>query len=239
MKAFFSSLYEGTARIKKYLSNYMTGSEQKMLFFMLFVLLLGTVLTLFGYTAPEKANRRIMASDRDSLQVLISTDFYMRYDINRVTYDELLYITGIGPATATAIIAYQQSTGFSTIDDLLNIRGIGAARLNAFREFLYVEGEDLNPDALPPTSEQGSDRVAPRNEERRQESTIENNKININEATEEELMTLQGIGRVRAQDIINYRNQHGRFRTMEDIQNVRGIGTRTFENIRDFITVGE
>jgi len=62
-------------------------------------------------------------------------------------------------------------------------------------------------------------------------------KININTASAEELQTLYGIGPVKAQAIIDYRNENGFFHSIEEIINVSGIGPKTLEKIRDEITV--
>jgi len=62
-------------------------------------------------------------------------------------------------------------------------------------------------------------------------------KININTASFEELQTLYGIGPVKAQAIIDYRNEKGFFNTVEELVNVPGIGPKTLEKIRDEITV--
>jgi competence protein ComEA len=62
-------------------------------------------------------------------------------------------------------------------------------------------------------------------------------KININSATAEELDSLSGIGPTKAQAIVDYRNQNGPFRTVDDLLNVPGIGPKTLETIRDQITV--
>ncbi len=61
--------------------------------------------------------------------------------------------------------------------------------------------------------------------------------ININTATVSELDALPGIGPVTAGEIIAYRQAHGPFKTIEDIQNVKGIGPATFERIKELITV--
>lgn len=61
--------------------------------------------------------------------------------------------------------------------------------------------------------------------------------INLNTATPEELESLPGIGPELAARIIEYRNTHGPFAQTEDIVLVNGIGPKTFEKIKDLITV--
>ena len=60
-------------------------------------------------------------------------------------------------------------------------------------------------------------------------------KININTAGSEELQTLDGVGPVTAEKIIDYRESNGRFKDIEDIKNVSGIGEKTFEKLKDDI----
>ena len=71
-------------------------------------------------------------------------------------------------------------------------------------------------------------------------NTSQNNyvsgKININTATAEQLIELNGIGEVKANAIIEYRNNYGNFTSLEEIMNVKGIGEKTFEKIKDYIT---
>ena len=62
--------------------------------------------------------------------------------------------------------------------------------------------------------------------------------VNINTADQSTLETLNGIGPSKAQAVITYRTQNGPFAKIEDIMNVSGIGTATFNNIKDYITVG-
>lgn len=66
---------------------------------------------------------------------------------------------------------------------------------------------------------------------------IFNEKININTATLEELMKLNGLGESKANKIIEYRNNNGLFETLEDLLKVDGIGNKTFENLKDYIEV--
>ncbi len=62
-------------------------------------------------------------------------------------------------------------------------------------------------------------------------------KININTASNSELMTLNGIGEVLASRIIEYRKNNGPFKTIDEIQNVKGIGTIKFEDIKEHIKI--
>ncbi|MGG7142303.1 helix-hairpin-helix domain-containing protein [Clostridium nigeriense] len=61
--------------------------------------------------------------------------------------------------------------------------------------------------------------------------------ININTATLTELQNITGIGEVKAQSIISYREKNGGFKSIEEIKNVDGIGAKTFEKIKDQISI--
>lgn len=68
-------------------------------------------------------------------------------------------------------------------------------------------------------------------------STTSNEKVNINTATQEELDTLPGIGPSIASKIIDYREQNGKFNSIEEIKEVSGIGDAKYEKIKDSITI--
>jgi competence protein ComEA len=68
-------------------------------------------------------------------------------------------------------------------------------------------------------------------------AVVELQKVNINTAEAWLLAALPGIGDVRAQDIITYRQQRGPFRDINELLNVEGIGAVTLDNIRELITV--
>ena len=63
------------------------------------------------------------------------------------------------------------------------------------------------------------------------------NQININTASVEELMNLPGLGEAKAKSIIEYREKNGKFKSIENIKEVSGIGETIFEKIKDYITV--
>ncbi|GMC11879.1 competence protein ComEA [Enterococcus sp. DIV2461a] len=62
-------------------------------------------------------------------------------------------------------------------------------------------------------------------------------KINLNTATEAELQTISGIGAKKAQEIIRFRDEQGPFKTVKELKNVPGIGEKTVERLKDMLTV--
>ena len=62
-------------------------------------------------------------------------------------------------------------------------------------------------------------------------------KVNLNTASKEELLTLSGIGDVRAQAILKYREEHGEFRSIEELMEVEGIKKGTFQKLKDQIKI--
>lgn len=70
-----------------------------------------------------------------------------------------------------------------------------------------------------------------------QGQSTEAGKVNINKADALELQTVPGIGPATAQKIIEYRQNNGRFNSLEDLKNVKGIGEKTFESMKEYITV--
>lgn len=71
------------------------------------------------------------------------------------------------------------------------------------------------------------------------DSLLEGEVIDLNTASVADLTRLPGIGEKRAQDIIDYRTEHGPFRIPEDLTKVDGIGEGTLQGLIDRITTGE
>lgn len=70
-----------------------------------------------------------------------------------------------------------------------------------------------------------------------EEQSQDDGKVNLNTATKEELMTLPGVGESKAALIIQYREENGKFQTIEDIMNISGIKEGLFGKIKDYIKV--
>jgi len=63
--------------------------------------------------------------------------------------------------------------------------------------------------------------------------------VDLNHGSLEELQTLPGIGPVLAERIVQYRREHGRFVSMAEVKQVRGIGAKRFEQLRPYVRVGQ
>ncbi len=64
-------------------------------------------------------------------------------------------------------------------------------------------------------------------------------KIDLNKATVQDLVRLKGIGETYAEKIIEYREKNGKFEKIEDLMNVKGIGQKKFDSIKDLIFVNK
>jgi competence protein ComEA len=61
--------------------------------------------------------------------------------------------------------------------------------------------------------------------------------LDLNSATKDELIALSGIGPAKAQAIIDYRSQHGGFKSLDELKDVKGIGARQFEKLKPELTL--
>ncbi|ADR34597.1 competence protein ComEA helix-hairpin-helix repeat protein [Sulfuricurvum kujiense DSM 16994] len=61
--------------------------------------------------------------------------------------------------------------------------------------------------------------------------------VNINRANSAQLQTLNGVGPAKAQEILKYRKAHGRFNTVDELVNVKGIGPRTLIKLKPHVSI--
>lgn len=132
-----------------------------------------------------------------------------------------------------------------TLEDNGNLRGIDAVNaVGGFTEFADTEVVNLAEPLTDgqhihiPTKEIFMQEVAAVQSSSRAANVAQGNlPININTADEKELQQIRGVGPVIAGRIVEYRTQNGMFQSIEEIKKVRGIGEKTFEKMRDSITV--
>ncbi|MFW5441856.1 helix-hairpin-helix domain-containing protein [Aerococcus urinaeequi] len=114
---------------------------------------------------------------------------------------------------------------------------VNLAQLVTDQMVIYVPkfGEEVSPstEALVADSQVTESAVS----ESSGDGTSDGDLVNINTADTTMLQTLSGIGEKRAADIINYRETNGLFETVDDLDQVSGIGEKTMEKLRPLITV--
>ena len=95
-------------------------------------------------------------------------------------------------------------------------------------QHIHIPTKEIIFQELPAVSNSGSNKSA---------NFAQGGLININTADEKELQTIRGVGPVIAGRIVEYRTQNGAFKSIDEIKKVRGIGEKTFEKMKDSITV--
>ena len=68
-------------------------------------------------------------------------------------------------------------------------------------------------------------------------SSVNQSKINLNQATKEDLLKISGIGDKKADKIIEYRQSHGQFKTVDELKNVDGFGEKTVAKLKEQLAV--
>ncbi|HSW28006.1 MAG TPA: helix-hairpin-helix domain-containing protein [Longimicrobiales bacterium] len=159
-----------------------------------------------------------------------------RLDPNHATAVELDRLPGVGPAIAEALVSSRDAEGpFRGAEDLLRVRGVGPALLERIRPHLELAPVGLSTPrpprpgrlALPAAAGRApSSPVRPRPAPR----------LDLNRADTLALQALPGVGPALARRIVAAREE-ARFRTLEDLLKVRGIGPATLARLRPLVAV--
>ncbi len=234
--------------MKNPFSDWLTRDEQKILGFLAALLVAGMALSHTGVStvAAAKADTALASLEKATQQ-----DSVIQIDIRTAELNTLILLPGIGEKRAADIIAYRQAKQFESPEELLNIKGIGAKTYLKMKPMLLPFGKagqgvssdgklaDLQSVAADSdTSGRGGaklslDEISPAKKQENSRSykktkTAEYT-VHLNTATKQELMSLSGIGEVKAQAILDYRAQIGKFGSVEQLLEVKGIGPKTLE----------
>ena len=196
----------------------LTPKEQKLVIVLALLLLLGMVLR---FTLPPHADK--------NTEILFNPD-QSNENGEMVPVEEkiiIIYVTGAVDKPGVYILdegsrvfqAIEKAGGHTEEADLESIN---------LAEPLY----DGQPVYVPRKNDAGSPQA-----EGSPLSTVQNVRININRANKSQLESLPGVGAVKAQSILAYREKNGPFQSIDDIVKVSGIGDKTLEGLRDLITI--
>ena len=167
-------------------------------------------------------------------------------NVNTATASQLCSLKGIGEKKAAAIIQYRDEHGdFTSVDQLMNVPGIGEKLLESFRDRITTGLAEIQPEParttagaeLSESAEHAESAEIPENPAETTAAENTNALINISTATAQQLCSLKGIGEKKAAAIIQYRDEHGDFTSVDQLLNVSGIGEKTLNGFRDMITV--
>ncbi|MDE2875275.1 MAG: ComEA family DNA-binding protein [Gemmatimonadota bacterium] len=156
-------------------------------------------------------------------------------DPNVASAEELDRLPGVGASKASRIVREREENGpYASVEDLARVSGLGPRSVERLRPHLRVAGGGLAGGrravaarAGPVAGEGGKVDGA----------AIPGTLVDPNRATAEELRALPGIGPVMAERIVAFRQQRGRFRKLEELMEVKGVGARTFARLKPLMTI--
>ena len=117
----------------------------------------------------------------------------------------------------------------------LSLAALAVFLLGIFGYFLATRPGDALPWTVQTAGSASSQ--SPEEENAAPDSLLEGERINLNTAPAADLRRLPGIGEKRAQAIVDYREEHGPFESLEALMEVSGIGPGIFEGVRDYISI--
>lgn len=140
-------------------------------------------------------------------------------DVNRADAAELEQLPGFGPKRAQAVVTHRTNYGpIPEGQSLETVPGVGPGTAERAKAFLIPPTETLTRKLIAPAKSGKIRRGDP--------------PIDINNADEAELMRLPGVGKTLAARVIDARP----FASIDDLRRVKGVGTKTLENLRPFVT---
>ena len=169
--------------------------------------------------------------------IIIESNENIKNSVSEEDIEENIKVYIIGEVKTPGVIELNAG---SRLEDAIILAG-GTTNLSDLSKINLARVlEDGQKIYIPSINENGNDNL--QEVEELEEYDTNNNlksakKININTATITELCTLSGVGESLANKIIKYREENGKFKTIEDLKNVNGIGDKKYESLKDYICV--
>ena len=182
------------------------------------VLILTVMLTVVLYYYEDKAKRDnawIYSATEESTS--FESNYTKKADINKADFDTLSQVKGIGRQVAYDILNYRDNVGrISSMYELKTIHSVDNEVYGILCDCFTVTGS---------------------NNYYRNNESYSVTKINLNTAQTNQLMTVDGVTQEIAENIIVYRNSHGKYKTVADLLDVEGMTITLYNSISDQFTV--
>jgi competence ComEA-like helix-hairpin-helix protein len=157
-----------------------------------------------------------------------------RIDVDRATAQELARLPRVGLALAKTIVADREAKGpFGGLAGLDRVPGIGQGLLAAIGPHLSFSHSALEPSESPGAARSALGLSPVQDHPGPTAATP----LDLNSATEAELVRLPGIGPSRARDIVAYRERHGSFSRVADLDRIPGIGPAALAKLSTLVRV--
>lgn len=238
--------------IKQILSNYLTKDERKILIFFCIFLIFGMIV---HYSRSSLVYAEKSHTGKQILSNAVKRDTLIKVDIRTAGVKDLELLPGVGEKKALAITEYRKTNPFDSPEEIMNITGIGAKTFLKMKPMLVVFGthgagaedtqklqeihtsEVIRETAPALSDKQELDGTANISKKEHSEIKSDNSIVHLNTASKEELLSLKGIGEKKADAILAYRRENGKFTSIEQLLDVEGIGSKTLEKNRDRLSL--
>ncbi|MFH1563253.1 MAG: ComEA family DNA-binding protein [Nitrospirota bacterium] len=208
-------------------------TQQKVVLFLIASALTASAILIVTHLQREKALSKIEVV-HSAFEVFSEEVVPEKVNINTAFLEELIELPKIGLQTAKRIIEYRKTYGkFRAIEEITKVKGIGQKTLEKIKGEITV---GTISSLVGQASSLSSSNLLSKSNTFNEGKTFDK-KVNLNTASLKEIESLPKIGPVIAKKIIEYRNANGGFKSIEEIMEVRGIGEKTYEKIRELITV--
>ncbi|XP_033848311.3 endonuclease/exonuclease/phosphatase family domain-containing protein 1-like isoform X2 [Acipenser ruthenus] len=164
-------------------------------------------------------NKRKFSAACNFSNILVNQE---RLNINTATEEEMMTLPGVNRMVAQNIVEYRECIGgFKKVEDLALVSGVGAAKLEQIKLEICVSNRTGSTQHSPSSMRKDLN-----------QEHLAYTRININTATSAQLMSIRGITEKIAKNIVVYRQQHGTFKSIEDLVKVAYINSSFLDKIR-------